>query len=287
MKLRWDNQHVRWGVTSFLVIAASMLFYYGVFHMKTLITGIQTFLGILTPIVYGVVIAFLLTPVLNFLEKKIIYLKAEQSSYVNHEKIHIGDIASVFCEDKEIEKKIKNIVLYEFDEKNEKEGRVFLSILLLIEKISEQIPYGEVRNTGETDMVIYYKAEELKSKKWVQVIKILFICATCFFGAGITVMGYNNDVDMVKVFGQLYKVFLGTKPDDPTFVELFYSVGLALGIFLFFNHVPGKKVTNEPTPIQVQMRLYEQDVNRTFLLGASRKGEELDVSGNNDSANNK
>ena len=219
------------------------------------------------------------------MEKKIIYLKAEQSSYVNHGKIHIGDIASVFCEDKEIEKKIKNIVLYEFDEKNEKEGRVFLSILLLIEKISEQIPYGEVRNTGETDMVIYYKAEELKSKKWVQVIKILFICATCFFGAGITVMGYNNDVDMVKVFGQLYKVFLGTKPDDPTFVELFYSVGLALGIFLFFNHVPGKKVTNEPTPIQVQMRLYEQDVNRTFLLGASRKGEELDVSGNNDSAN--
>ena len=66
MKLRWDNQHVRWGVTSFLVIAASMLFYYGVFHMKTLITGIQTFLGILTPIVYGVVIAFLLTPVLKF-----------------------------------------------------------------------------------------------------------------------------------------------------------------------------------------------------------------------------
>ena len=68
------------------------------------------------------------------MEKKIIYLKAEQSSYVNHGKIHIGDIASVFCEDKEIEKKIKNIVLYEFDEKNEKEGRVFLSILLLIEK---------------------------------------------------------------------------------------------------------------------------------------------------------
>ena len=65
MKLRWDNQHVRWGVTSFLVIAASMLFYYGVFHMKTLITGIQTFLGILTPIVYGVVIAFFALQVLS------------------------------------------------------------------------------------------------------------------------------------------------------------------------------------------------------------------------------
>ena len=83
MKLRWDNQHVRWGVTAFLVIAASMLFYYGVFHMKTLITGIQTFLGILTPIIYGVVIAFLLTPLLNFFEKKIIYpLLAKKEVFV-------------------------------------------------------------------------------------------------------------------------------------------------------------------------------------------------------------
>lgn len=214
------------------------------------------------------------------MEKKIIYLKAEQSSYVNHGEIHIGDIASVFCKDKELEEQIRNIILYRFEEKKEKEGRVFFSILLLIEKISEQIPCGEVRNVGELDMVVYYRAKEKKSKKWIQTVKILFVCATCFFGAGITVMGYNNDVDMTKVFGQLYKIFLGTKPEGPTFVELFYSIGLALGIFLFFNHVPGKKVTNEPTPIQVQMRLYEQDVNQTFLLGASRKGEELDVTSN-------
>ena len=176
------------------------------------------------------------------MEKKIIYLKAEQSSYVNHEKIHIGDIASVFCEDKEIEKKIKNIVLYEFDEKNEKEGRVFLSILLLIEKISEQIPYGEVRNTGETDMVIYYKAEELKSKKWVQVIKILFICATCFFGAGITVMGYNNDVDMVKVFGQLYKVFLEQSQTIPHLWNSFILWDWHWEFFCFLIMFRGKKL---------------------------------------------
>ena len=90
-------------------------------------------------------------------------------------------------------------------------------------------------------------------------------------------MGYNNDVDMAKVFSQLYETFLGTRPDGPTFIELFYSLGLTVGIFLFFNHTPGKKITNEPTPIQVQMRLYEQDVNQTFILGASRKDAELDV----------
>ena len=80
------------------------------------------------------------------MEKTIIYLKAEQSSYVDHETIHIGDIASVYCGDKKKEEKIRNIILYEFDENKEKEGRIFLSILLVIEKISEQIPCGEVRN---------------------------------------------------------------------------------------------------------------------------------------------
>ena len=40
------------------------------------------------------------------MEKKIIYLKAEQSSYVNHGKNFIlGTLLLFFCEDKEIEKK--------------------------------------------------------------------------------------------------------------------------------------------------------------------------------------
>ena len=62
MKFRWDNRYLHWGVTAFLVIAASVLFYYGIFHMKTLIVGIKTFLGIMAPIIYGVILAYILNP---------------------------------------------------------------------------------------------------------------------------------------------------------------------------------------------------------------------------------
>ena len=133
---------------------------------------------------------------------------------------------------------------------------------------------------GEEDFVIYYRNPQKQPSRWLQRGKIALICVTCFLGMGISIMGYNNDVDMSRVFSQLYETFLGIRPTGATFIELFYSIGLTLGVFLFFNHTPGKKVTNEPTPIQVQMRLYERDVNQTFLLGASRKGEELDVSNN-------
>lgn len=73
MKFRWDNRYLHWGVTAFFVIAASMLFYYGIFHMKTLLTGIKTLMGIMAPIIYGVAIAFLLSPVVKFLEKKLFF----------------------------------------------------------------------------------------------------------------------------------------------------------------------------------------------------------------------
>lgn len=78
MKYRWDNRYLHWGVTAFLVIAASMLFYYGIFHMKTLILGIKTFLGIMAPIIYGVVLAYVLSPLVNFFENKVVYVILEK-----------------------------------------------------------------------------------------------------------------------------------------------------------------------------------------------------------------
>ena len=212
-------------------------------------------------------------------QNPIIYIKAEQSMYLTQSEVRIRDFCSVYCRDRLLEQRIGGQIVHCFEK--EKEGRVFLSVMVLIQAISEIVPEGEIRNVGEQDMVLYYRpAQEEKQRKkelWRQRGKILFVCVTCFLGMGISIMGYNNDVDMSRVFSQLYESFIGTKPSGPTFVELFYSVGLTVGIFVFFNHRQGTRISNEPTPVQVQMRLYEQQVNQTFILGASRKGEEMDV----------
>ena len=73
MKYRWDNKYLHWGITAFLVIAASMLFYFGIFQMDKLLTGIRIVVGVLTPIIYGAAIAYLLNFVVNFLEHKVAY----------------------------------------------------------------------------------------------------------------------------------------------------------------------------------------------------------------------
>jgi stage V sporulation protein AA len=70
---------------------------------------------------------------------------------------------------------------------------------------------------------------------------------------------------------------MGTDKANVTELELFYCIGLAVGIIVFFNHIGKKKITSDPTPIQVEMRKYEKDVDTTFIENAGRKGHEHDV----------
>ena len=80
MKFKFDKKYLHWGITAFLVIAASILFYYFLFHRSSMSSGISNFIGIAMPIIDGFVLAYLMTPILNKIEKRIIiplYTKAK------------------------------------------------------------------------------------------------------------------------------------------------------------------------------------------------------------------
>lgn len=73
MKFHRDNKYIRFGLTAFLVIAASMLFYFAIFHMDSLKNGLQNLLNILMPLLYGAVMAYLFNPVAMFIENQLIF----------------------------------------------------------------------------------------------------------------------------------------------------------------------------------------------------------------------
>lgn len=73
MKKRFENKYFQWGLTAFLVIAGGILFYYLVFHSASLRANIKMVTGILTPILVGIGVAYLLTPVLNFIEDSLLF----------------------------------------------------------------------------------------------------------------------------------------------------------------------------------------------------------------------
>ena len=50
-----------------------------------------------------------------------------------------------------------------------------------------------------------------------------------------------------------------------------------MGIIVFYNHFGGKRITKDPTPMEVQMRQYENDVNTTLVDGCNREETSIDV----------
>lgn len=97
MKFRWDRKYLYWGVTALAVICASMLFYFGIFHMDVLIRGFRILSNVMMPVIFGVVIAYLLTPVVNFLEKKFFFpLMKRKKIDINKKKKKAVRYISVF-----------------------------------------------------------------------------------------------------------------------------------------------------------------------------------------------
>lgn len=73
MKFRWDKKYLYWGITGFVILAAAILFYYLVFHTTKMLEIISSFFKICSPIIYGFILAYLLTPICTFFERKILY----------------------------------------------------------------------------------------------------------------------------------------------------------------------------------------------------------------------
>ena len=101
MKFKLNNKYVRWGVTAFLVIVAGITFYYFVFHSSNIRSGVKMITDILMPVVVGMAIAYLLTPVLNFIESKLLYplcnkLRIKQSKKKNSLIRGLGILITAF-----------------------------------------------------------------------------------------------------------------------------------------------------------------------------------------------
>lgn len=73
MKFRWDKKYLYWGVTALLVIIGGISFYYLIFHSSSLKSNLYRLLSIAMPVIDGIVLAYLLWPIVSFLERRLLH----------------------------------------------------------------------------------------------------------------------------------------------------------------------------------------------------------------------
>ncbi len=203
-----------------------------------------------------------------------VYLKPEKNSEVHDKDVFLSQAAKVWCRDKALESKCKAIKLMTIHD--EKENRYVCSVLDVVEKIQKLDANAEVTNLGEMDFIIDYqpKVRRIGAADWV---KTAAVCLIVFFGAAFAIMTFNNDGSVAEIFKDVYYLVMNEESDGITVLEIGYSIGLLAGVLIFFNHFGKRKLTTDPTPIEVQMRIYEDEVDTTIIKNASRKESGIDV----------
>lgn len=209
----------------------------------------------------------------------VLYIMAKQNVKAQKSDVELADVASVYCEDAVVRAKAESMKIHHF--KQDSAPRVVISIMKVIEELTKLCPGITVESIGETDIIIEtasFQKDTQSSKTGVwEWIKIALVALICFFGSGFTIMAYHNDIGISEVFGRIYELVTGQTSDGCTILEVAYSIGLAAGIIIFYNHVGGKRLSPDPTPLEVEMRNYERDVNQAIVEINERSGKEEDA----------
>ena len=205
---------------------------------------------------------------------KSLYLKLNQISEVHEKDVYLKDVAELYCDDPAILAKCLALKVKKIS--SDRDHRYVGSVLDVIGLISKLDPSIQVENMGEQDFIIDYQKPRPPRLGW-EWIKTAFVCVICFCGAAFAIMTFNNDASVTDVFREIYQMVLGHEAEKVTVLEMSYSIGLALGVILFFNHFCAWKVNTDPTPLEVEMRLYEDNISKTVIQNDGRKESGIDV----------
>lgn len=202
-----------------------------------------------------------------------VYIKPELSCLVSHKKITVADVCQVYAAEEKVAKQVRQVPLFQISKSQEK-NKISVSSLYVIRHIMDDVSEVTVINLGEPDFLVEYLPPGPK-KKWMDYLKAVVVGLIVFCGSAFTIMTFNEDASLPVIFARIYESVSGN-PEGNGWLEVSYSLGLPLGIILFFNHFASAKLSNDPTPLQIQMRQYEQQEDTTIIENAARKGERLE-----------
>ena len=213
--------------------------------------------------------------------KETVYIKGDKNVEVTKADVTLGDILTMECANPDVLPKLKALRLFKFTDNPKKEkkrgrSRTVVSVLRIIECIHEKYPSLDIQNLGPPDIIVTYEDQKTPGVM-VHGIKTGVVVMITFVGAAFSIMAFNNDVDVSKLFSQIYELLAGKPSDGFTILELTYCIGLIIGILVFFNHFGKKRFSVDPTPMEVEMRLYENDIQTTLVETYARKEKEVDV----------
>lgn len=195
----------------------------------------------------------------------VVYIRMRNRVQVKgNQTVRIKDIARIIGPE-EVITIIEEIILLTV--KKEDKNIIVIDLAQVIMAIRKMDQAIEVETFGPSQTII----EIILSKKKMSYLTFALVWFLLFVGGGMTIMNFHVDVSMGEVHQKIFTIITGKVEDKPLLIQIPYSFGLGMGMILFFNHFFKKRFNEEPSPLEVEMFNYQQDLDRYVIMNENKE----------------
>lgn len=190
---------------------------------------------------------------------KVMYIRLRRKACVSKgQVVKLGQIAQLIV-DPAYDKALNELIIHQT--KQEDGNRVLLDMMLIIGKVRKQFPELQIEHYGEPHVLLEITTDNRKANP----VMIALVWLLLFIGSGLAIMNFHADVSMLEVHQRIYELMTGDKITHPLMLQIPYSLGIGVGMVLFFNHLFKKKFNEEPSPLEVEMFMYQESINHYVI----------------------
>lgn len=202
---------------------------------------------------------------MNTTKPSVLYIRLRKRISIRPgQTVKLGHAARLFT-DIGMETELKELVLYRH--RQEDGNRVVIDLLQVVKTVREAAPDLTVEAYGEPQVLVVVAEKSAKPRFHILVFAWLLL----FFGAGLAIMNFHTDVSMKEVHMRITELVTGERVNHPLWFQIPYSLGVGLGMMVFFNHLFRKRFNEEPNPLELELYMYEENVNAYVIADEMRK----------------
>ncbi|WP_163582748.1 stage V sporulation protein AA [Gracilibacillus saliphilus] len=193
------------------------------------------------------------------MQEEKVYIRLKKKIEVNKQHlITLNDIAFI-TGNIDYLKELETLKIYQITEKDQNVS--VIDGFQLLDTLVETYPFLSVELLGSNQVIVEIKKNDRKANIFLILLIWLLLC----IGSAMAIMNFHYDVSMEEVHQGLYFLLTGEQQNKPLWIQIPYSIGLGLGMILFFNHIFKKRFNEEPSPLEVEMFNYQQDLDHYLI----------------------
>nr|WP_313957503.1 stage V sporulation protein AA [Siminovitchia fortis] len=144
---------------------------------------------------------------------------------------------------------------------------IVLDVMNVINKIKSRYPDSDIQVIGPSETIF----EITEKRKTAPFLLFVLVWLLLFVGSGLAIMNFHEETSMQAMHQKIYWMMTGKMNTTPYIVQIPYSLGLGLGMILFFNHLFKKRINEEPSPLEIEMFNYQQDLDQYVVLNKHKE----------------